>query len=408
MDVPCDRRIVTVTAGKNEEVKFTRSREDAAVAKGQWPDLASQGVAGAFLTVHPIAEKILNVGDPDTYFDFEIDRETLIATTCGPDGKFAFEPLPVGRYVVVLRAFREPTANGGGPSLPYLVGVNTFNVLSEDRGVYFYPNDFPSPPALEHTDLVADASCKGRRGQPPENGAAEGRDNSSVKRPPTADEIYARRVSLQAKDMPLKLALAELARQAGVELQLDAEDLKAVELDVDAPITASFTDESLGEALGRLIDWRDHLGAYRQFRAGRLVLTTIQAMQRRVASQLPDWLKPLYTHGLLATLDNDDQVESITTSSIATNELLEKLVTLPKLRELHIEVTKTLTPAGLKHLENVRTLETLSLYEVDQDGNGLGDQAMQAIAGLQSLRELRVSNCGLTDAAHGIWKDCRN
>ena len=30
---------------------------------------------------HPIPEKVLNQGDPDSYFDFEIDRETLIAST---------------------------------------------------------------------------------------------------------------------------------------------------------------------------------------------------------------------------------------------------------------------------------------------------------------------------------------
>ena len=172
MDVPCDRRIVTVTAGKTEEVKFTRSREDAAVAKGQWPDLASHGVAGAFLTVHPIADKILNAGDPDAYFDFEIDRETLIATTCGPDGKFTLEPLPVGRYVVVLRAFREPAANNGGPSLPYLVGVNTFNVLSENRGVYFYPNDFRVRPRWNTPTWSPTRVAAGDAADRPKNGAA--------------------------------------------------------------------------------------------------------------------------------------------------------------------------------------------------------------------------------------------
>ncbi|MDA1049938.1 MAG: TIGR03067 domain-containing protein [Planctomycetota bacterium] len=222
--------------------------------------------------------------------------------------------------------------------------------------------------------------------------------SDSTERPPTEDEVFARWVSLQAKEMPLKQALAELARQAGVELQLDAEALKAVELDVDEPVTASFTDEPLDEALSRLINWRDHGGAFREFRAGRLVLTTLAARQQRVAGELPEWLRPLYTHGLLAAVDDDGQVESITIGSIATDELLEKLATLPKLRELHIEVTKTLTPAGLKQLGKMQALDTLSLYEVNSEGNGLGDEAMQAVAGLQSLREVRVNNCGLTDA----------
>ena len=225
-----------------------------------------------------------------------------------------------------------------------------------------------------------------------------GASDSSTDRPPTADEASAKRVSLPANEMPLKQALAALARQAGVALQLDVDALKAVELDLDAPVTASLTDETLEEALGRLIDWRGHLGAFGEFRAGRLVVTTITARQQRVAAQLPEWLQPLYTHGLFAAVDDDGQVESITTSSIVTDELLEKLTTLSKLRELQIEVTKTLTPAGLRQLGKMQNLETLSLYEVNSDGRGLGDEALQAIAELKSLQELRVSDCGLTDA----------
>ncbi|MBI1315218.1 TIGR03067 domain-containing protein [bacterium] len=145
-DIACNRQIVTVTAGNNMHVTFKHANKERHVATGQWPDLAANGLAGAFLTVHPIDEKILNVGDPDGYFDFEIDRETIAAATCGPDGKFSLEPLPVGRYAVVLRAYREAAPDGGGLSLPYFVGVNAFQILSENRGVHFYPNTFRIQP----------------------------------------------------------------------------------------------------------------------------------------------------------------------------------------------------------------------------------------------------------------------
>lgn len=141
-DVECDRQTIIVTAGQVTEANFRRPQEHLTAAKGQWRTLASGDVEGAFLTVHAIAEKILDQGDPDGYFDFEFERETLSATTCGADGKFELEPLPPGRYAVVLRAFAEPTSQVGSIAVPYLVGMATFSVLGHSQNAHYFPNDF--------------------------------------------------------------------------------------------------------------------------------------------------------------------------------------------------------------------------------------------------------------------------
>ncbi|MFM9960822.1 MAG: hypothetical protein ACKV2Q_06315 [Planctomycetaceae bacterium] len=89
-------------------------------------------------------------------------------------------------------------------------------------------------------------------------------------------------------------------------------------------------DLPLSQALGRLIDWNLYPGVFRELRGGALSLSTIEAMQERTAKALPDWLKPVYGHGLLAKLDDDNQVFSITAGDGLTDELLARLHTLPK------------------------------------------------------------------------------
>lgn len=215
---------------------------------------------------------------------------------------------------------------------------------------------------------------------------------------PTAEAVFARQVSLTALSMPLKDALAAVARAAKVELQLDVAALKEVGLDVELPVTATIKDEPLGDALGSLIQWDRHVGVFRELRGGKLHVTTIQARQADIERHLPDWLKPHFNHGLLATLDDDRNVVAITAGEAMTDELLGKLNTLPKLRELHVETTKRLTPAGLKQLAALSSLQKLSLYSLFHEGNGLGDAAIQGIVALKSLRELSLGTCGTTDA----------
>jgi hypothetical protein len=205
-----------------------------------------------------------------------------------------------------------------------------------------------------------------------------------------SEDIFSRKVSLTAKAMPLKDALAALARQAKVALQVEADALKKVGLDVEQPVTVTIKDEPLGEALGVLINWRKHRGVLREPRGEKLLISTLQAYQANIERHLPQWLKIHYNNGLLARLDDDGNVVSLTTGEVMSDELLGKLKTLPKLRELDVGPTKLITPAGLQHLAGLSSLQKLSVYNLNHDGKGLGDAAMQHLVGLKSLREVHL------------------
>lgn len=213
-----------------------------------------------------------------------------------------------------------------------------------------------------------------------------------------AEEIFSRKVSLTAKAMPLKDALAAVARAAKVELQLEVDALKKGGLDVEQPVTVSIADEPLAEALGQLINWGTYSGVLRAVRGGKLILTTLEAYQAEIARHLPPWLRVHYNRGLLATLDDDGNVVSLTTGEVLSDELLGKFKALPKLRELDVGPTKLITPAGLQHLAELSSLQKLSLHDLSHNGNGLGDAAIKHIVELKSLRELHLNDCGTTDA----------
>lgn len=207
-----------------------------------------------------------------------------------------------------------------------------------------------------------------------------------------------RKVPLAADGLPLRTALEQLAAQARLKMDFDAPALAAAGLDLERPITQKFDDLPLDRALTRLIPWLRYGGVYREFRDDTLVLTTISATAKRTIARLPVWLKPLYGEGLLATVDENGQIVSITSSRIVTDELLEKFATLPRLRELAIEGTDKLSPAGLAYLGKMRSLAKLSLSGIRFEGRGLGDDALRSVAGLSSLQSLAIRECGTTDA----------
>jgi Leucine-rich repeat (LRR) protein len=212
-------------------------------------------------------------------------------------------------------------------------------------------------------------------------------------------------VTLHAEGMTLRDALAEVCRQAGIPLELDEEAMAAAEFDLDAPVTVAIEQESLDEAQAQLIQrvrGRRLIGVIREVRDGKLVFTTVAANQTRseahVKKHLPDWMKPLYRHGLVAEVDDDGNIVKVTAGEVVTDELLTQLVTLPQLRELTLGNTDKLTADGIAHLGEMTALETLGLDSVNIDGNGLGNEIIRSIAGLKKLTDLSIGECGTTDA----------
>jgi hypothetical protein len=209
-----------------------------------------------------------------------------------------------------------------------------------------------------------------------------------------------RRVSLSAQAMPFKDALVAVCRAAKVEIDIDEEGLKMAGVPVDVPVTVSFKDERLDEALPRILNaaqGREFHGIYREMRGDKVFVSSLAAMQARAQRDLPDWLKPLYNHGLVAKMDESRNVISISVGEKADDDFMAKLKNLPKLRELDIEVTKGLTATGLIHLAEIPALEKLNLYEIYYEGAALGNDALRAVAGIKTLRDLSIAESGVTD-----------
>jgi beta-lactamase regulating signal transducer with metallopeptidase domain/Leucine-rich repeat (LRR) protein len=209
-----------------------------------------------------------------------------------------------------------------------------------------------------------------------------------------------RRVSLSAQAMSFKDALVAVCRAAKVELEIDEEGLKMAGMPADVPVTVSFKDERLDEALPRILNaaqGREFHGIYREMRDNKVFVSSLTAMQARMQRDLPDWLKLLYNRGLVANLDEDRNVISLSVGEKADDDFMAKLKTLPKLRELDIEVTKGLTATGLVHLAELPALEKLHLYHVYYEDAELGNEAIRAVAGIKTLRDLSVAECGVTD-----------
>ncbi|HEX5399769.1 MAG TPA: hypothetical protein VFY06_12065, partial [Verrucomicrobiae bacterium] len=226
--------------------------------------------------------------------------------------------------------------------------------------------------------------------QPATNGVA-GKIASEV--PPPQ-----RKVSLSAQRMPLKDALAEICRQANIELQLDTNGLELSGVSVDMPVTMQITNEPLQWAFARIIRLVERQGVfpdiYQETHDGKLFVSSIRSLNARQAQAQPDWLAG---YGSIGNLDDQTNVVSIYLGTKTDDELLAKLKALPKLRELDIEATKFITPQGLAHLAELPALEKLKLYAVNEGAARLGDAALNVVSQIQTLRDLSVKECGVTD-----------
>ncbi len=254
--------------------------------------------------------------------------------------------------------------------------------------------------------LLPVATMKAAPGPQPANPPSAGSLAAAVDTNVPPDE---RRVSLTAQQMPLQDALAQICRQARIELDLDAAGLEMAGVKTNAPVTVDFKDEPLTDAVVSILNSKGvrtpYPMLYREMRGEKLFVSSIQAHEVRAQQErartlqnLPDWLKPLSTNGVVAKLDDDRNVISISAGKKADDDLLAKLKTLPKLRELDLEITTLLTPAGLAQLAESPALETLHLYLLNGASNeALGDAALQAASRIKSLRDLSAAGCQVTD-----------
>jgi len=155
--------------------------------------------------------------------------------------------------------------------------------------------------------------------------------------------------------------------------------------------------------------------------------SNMDVIQQRLAQKLPDWLRPLHGHGLVARIDDDDEVTEITAGSVVDDDLLAKLKTLPKLRNLYVETSQKITGRGLGHIGEMPALQSLQFYSVTLPDDGLvhlrqikdlrelsltqsklNDAALAHLNGLKELRVLRLGGNRLTDAGLAHLTDMKH
>lgn len=226
--------------------------------------------------------------------------------------------------------------------------------------------------------------------------AEETKPNKTTKQDEENIPFLERKVSLVIQQLPLREALQMVGERANVEIVIDEPHLKQANLDLDQPVDVEFENLILGEVLSELIDWQVHPGVFRDVRGGKLVLTTLAAERERVRNHIPDWLQPMLGNGMVARLDENNEVDELYFGNKLTDELLAKLTTLTRLRKLDIEVTGQLSAAGIKHLAELKGLQELNLYG-DLEADVPGDEILHQLTSLKQLRELSIGQCGITD-----------
>ncbi len=127
----CDRRTITLDAGKTSEVEFVRKTGHPIT--GEVVGLKEAGVPGALIYVKPAAA----TGDPLKTDEWKLT--TFDALTCGEDGQFKTARIPPGTYTVIVYAYNpEPRTNifYTGVRLPDFIGTAKVTV----------PENAPPPP----------------------------------------------------------------------------------------------------------------------------------------------------------------------------------------------------------------------------------------------------------------------
>ena len=213
-----------------------------------------------------------------------------------------------------------------------------------------------------------------------------------------------RKVSLSAIGMPLEDALVALCRAADVELALDSDGLKSARVTVEMPVTMELKDVRLEMALQQVIASLGDANINFALEDGKLLVSSLNTLNERLAQKLPEWLRPLHNRGLLARINDDQQVIEVSVgSSVANDELLAKLKTLPKLKKLYIEGGQQITDQGLKYIGEMSSLQSLSL-----DSIRMPDTSLAHFRHLKGLRELSLRHCQINDEAMQHVRELRN
>lgn len=205
--------------------------------------------------------------------------------------------------------------------------------------------------------------------------------------------IPERNVSLSAKQLPRKATLESICRQAGASLVWDYVGLTGTGLKPDELVTVEVADETFAQVITEVLNPDQYRDVIYEIHGNKVHLTSLAAKTARDKEHRPEWAAPM--RGLHTYTDPDGEViRAYLSGEEVTDEVMARLATLPRLRELEMNDADRLTAKGIAALANLPSLEVLELHSTPR----LGDAALDAIRGHASLRALEISRCDTTDA----------
>ena len=159
----------------------------------------------------------------------------------------------------------------------------------------------------------------------------------------TAEQPLSRKITLEAKETPLKEVLIKMAQAADLKLELDDDAFKESNLDLARLQNLTVADVNLEIVLIALLGnqrIRQFGGFVKEFdfqaRNGVLFITTQKARNDRIQRTLPQWLKSDFINRTLyVEIDDDSNVLSLDVHEL-TDELLTDIPSLTKLKKLTI------------------------------------------------------------------------
>ncbi|WP_162130517.1 leucine-rich repeat domain-containing protein [Schlesneria paludicola] len=191
-----------------------------------------------------------------------------------------------------------------------------------------------------------------------------------------------------------------VAEIGGVEIAFDTPALEDAKLDLDRLQNVSITDVEFGSSIKQILMRQRRFSVIYKVQStdNSILITTMKAVKERAKQRLPKWIHEYFDSPKLRIFSDDDgNVVSLSDYGVLNDKALAKFSVLSTLRGIQFEGAPQFTVEGLSHLSKLTNLERLSASFSSQSANELGDATLRSISEIESLRELNLSECGVTD-----------
>lgn len=227
---------------------------------------------------------------------------------------------------------------------------------------------------------------------------------------------HERTITLSVTDMPASEALAEVARQAGLTLEVDMVALAETDWDGSKLVSLDLKDapfaESVADAGGFSVVIPS--GACWVVQGDKLRLTSMKAyMQeradRQAALELPDWLLNSES-GIRGYVHDDGSMQVSIQRNIGDPDTFHELASLPNVTKLSLDLAAEVPDEALQVLAKLNDLQRLELTHSPPPHfrPGRADLVLSIVKELPSLREVSLNETGATSEGIRHLSDNKN